>query len=634
MSWLTPLGFLGLLGLVALIIIYIIKPNFQNKIISSTYVWKKSLKYKKKKIPISNLRNILLFLCQVLIITITALILAQPFLKDDEGTNGEDAVIIIDASASMLAESAGSTRFERTIDQVSAYVDELFEEEKRVSVIVASEKSYFVVQQADVESSASVKSALNSLLNVDEPPYTLGNPDIDGAMKLAEEITAYTANSEVVLYTDSNYIDKGKVRVVNVADSLDWNAAILDVRAKLVENQYVFEIDVACYGSNSDIDVYVDFYGVNAEESNLSFRIPARCSDDEITTLVFSVDEEEATEVISIYEYNYVHVYHSETDSLTQDNSFYLYGGKRPVFKIQYYSYLPNNYFSSALMVLRNQLGDYWDIEIDEVKYEEVPETEGYDMYIFEHVMPSTIPTDGIVILSNPDRLPSSSGIQLGKNYYSSSGAELPLEEGDPHPIMNNVNPENITVTMFTEVANSDEYIPLMYCQGYPVAMVKDDPEAKVVVMTFSHNFSNFAVTPDFPVFMYNIVDYFAPQTLDGFVFDVNETVELNSRSEELNVVGPGVDVTLESFPQTMKLTNTGVYTATQELLSGDPLIESFFVKLPESESDINNEIDTLSNPYFYQETETTDTDLLLYFAIALVALLFIEWWLKSREQI
>ena len=38
MSFLTPLGFLGFLGVLALIIIYIIKPNFQNKIISSTQV--------------------------------------------------------------------------------------------------------------------------------------------------------------------------------------------------------------------------------------------------------------------------------------------------------------------------------------------------------------------------------------------------------------------------------------------------------------------------------------------------------------------------------------------------------------------------------------------------------------------
>ena len=53
MTLLTPLGLIGLLGVVALIIIYIIKPNFQQKFISSTYVWKLSLKYRKKKIPAS-----------------------------------------------------------------------------------------------------------------------------------------------------------------------------------------------------------------------------------------------------------------------------------------------------------------------------------------------------------------------------------------------------------------------------------------------------------------------------------------------------------------------------------------------------------------------------------------------------
>ena len=48
MSLLTPIGLLGFIGLVILFIIYIIKPNYQNKIISSTYVWTLSLKYRKK----------------------------------------------------------------------------------------------------------------------------------------------------------------------------------------------------------------------------------------------------------------------------------------------------------------------------------------------------------------------------------------------------------------------------------------------------------------------------------------------------------------------------------------------------------------------------------------------------------
>lgn len=634
MRWLTPLGFLGLIGLIALIIIYIIKPNFQNKIISSTFIWKRSLKYKRKKIPISKLRNILLFICQVLIITGASLILAQPFLRDQDASNGEEAVLIIDASASMLSESGGITRFERAVTEASTLVDELFEDEKRVSIIVASDKAYFLAQQATVDSATDIKASLEALLDISDPGYTYATPDIDGAIKLAEEITAYTANTKVTLYTDSTYYNKGKVDVVNVSDTSDWNAAILDVRSKIVENMYVFEVDVACYGKDTDVDVSVDFYGVNFEESNISYQVRARCSNDEVQTIIFSADTSIATEVTDIYQFDYVHAYISEYDSLSLDNNFYLYGGKRPVFKIQYHSAYPNNYFTSALLVLRNALSNYWDIEITEVKPKETPATEGFDLYIFEHQMPSTIPTDGIVMFSDPDQLPASSGIKLGKTYTSSGAQQIPLEPGDAHPIMNNINPENITVTRFIDIVNNDDFTPLMYVEDHPVMMVKNDPDAKIVVMAFSHNFSNLAIKPEFPLLMLNIVKYFAPQTLDGFVFDINESVNLNARGEALNVVGPGIDTDFEELPASMQLTETGVYTVTQDLLSGEVLIENFYVKLSAEESNINQKIDELANPYYYQEPDLSDMDLLLYFAIALVALLFIEWWLKSREQI
>ena len=84
MSWLTPLGFLGFIGLLILLLIYILKPNYQIKFISTTHVWRLSLKYRKKKLPISKLRNMLLILCQILIISACAFILAQPFIDYED----------------------------------------------------------------------------------------------------------------------------------------------------------------------------------------------------------------------------------------------------------------------------------------------------------------------------------------------------------------------------------------------------------------------------------------------------------------------------------------------------------------------------------------------------------------------
>lgn len=63
MNWLVPLGFLGLLGLLALLLIYLIKPNFQKKSVSSTYVWKLSFRFQKKRNPITRVQDILLLIC-------------------------------------------------------------------------------------------------------------------------------------------------------------------------------------------------------------------------------------------------------------------------------------------------------------------------------------------------------------------------------------------------------------------------------------------------------------------------------------------------------------------------------------------------------------------------------------------
>ena len=113
MSLLAPLGLLGLLAVAVLIFIYIIKPNYQQKIVSSTYIWKRSLKYRKKRVPVSRLRNILIFLCQMLVLASFAMLLARPVIPYVAETPKNEKVIILDASAGMRVSTGGETRFER-----------------------------------------------------------------------------------------------------------------------------------------------------------------------------------------------------------------------------------------------------------------------------------------------------------------------------------------------------------------------------------------------------------------------------------------------------------------------------------------------------------------------------------------
>ena len=649
MTWLAPLGFLGLIGLIALIIIYIIKPNYQNKIISTTYIWKLSLKLRKKQIPLSKLRNIILFICQVLAICTLAFILARPVIAAEKEETISEKIVIIDASASMLTENGEDSRFERAVESVRTLADEIFQGEGRITVILAAEKANILVSGVSSNNKDTLYDALDALIDPSEKsPVTFGKGDISGAIKLAEETTAVNPEAEVLMYTDTTYIDAGKVVIKDIKDPSEWNASILDVRSTIDDNYYRFEVDVACYGgTDADIEVYIDVYGTNADEVSVHLSAVARCIGGETTTLVFakkpeSIDEENGDpsafetidQYMDIYSYKYATIRIEENDSFNHDNTFELYGGEKPSLRIQYASSSPNNFFSTALLVLRDSLSKRWNVEFVEIKEKEEPANEGFDFYIFEHTIPKTLPEDGVVILANPDSIPSVAGIRLGK-IFETGGQEAHLEaEESDSPLMKGITAENITVTKFTEITNADGYTPLMSVGGYDVVMAKNEFDQKIAVMSFSLNYSNFSMLLDFPLFMYNLFEFYSPSTLTEYVFEINEEVLLNARSQLLTVTDKyGNETELTEFPGTMQLKTPGTYEVTQTPISGEAVTEKFFVKMPETECNIAEEIDSLTNPYFAVKEEKADFDLLLYFALALVALLFVEWWLQSREQ-
>ena len=267
MSWLTPLGFLGLIGIIVLIIIYIIKSNYQQKFISSTFVWKLSLRYRRKRIPINKLRNILLFLCQILIITACALILAQPIIDLDNSDNKPEKIVIIESSANMMTtithdSGETETRFERAVSQVKELTNETYEDDGLVTVIIAGAKASYIAQRLGSDMGADLQAQLDSL-KADN--YSVA--DIDGAMLLAEKVLEENPKGDVILYTGTEYLNKGNVNVVNVSAEEEWNAAILDARATIEENLYVFTVDLMCYNQSDRVVVNCIISGVNGDEN-------------------------------------------------------------------------------------------------------------------------------------------------------------------------------------------------------------------------------------------------------------------------------------------------------------------------------------------------------------------------------
>lgn len=639
MSWITPLGFLGLLGIAVLILIYILKPNYQQKIVSSTHVWKLSLKYRKKRIPINKFRNLLIFLCQLLIITACAFLLAQPIIKAEEPVHFDEKVAVIDGSASMLASYDNETRFSRAVGQVKELAEETMAQGGVMTVILAGKEATFVAQRLGADAQEELYAAIDALAGK-ETQCTYGVADVDGAMRLAEEVLRENEEVDILLYSATNYIDKGSVewKDVSVRDeegnSLEWNAAILNGVSSLEDNYYVFTVDVACYGRSSDLMVYCTVYGANGTPNAVEqMNSYVRCDSDETQTVEFKTKDLGK----NIYSYDYVHIRFWEnnssefSDSFVYDDQFFLYGGTKQDLKMEYCSSLANTFFGGIAMDLRDILRSRWDIDYTEIQTG-IPEIEGYDVYIFEHTMPETMPTDGMVILVDPDKAPEGSGLVIEEESQTFS-EYLYLTPGDENPITSGFAIDELFVTEYRRVTYSEGYQPLIYCGGDPVLLIKNDMNAKIAVLALNVNSSNASMAWEFSVLMLRLLNYFLPSTITDYSFEVDETVTLNARGPVLNVSGPGANVKFESFPAELSLSVPGTYTLTQTILRGTEVTDYFYVKIPASESNILREYDSLAAPFIERQPKPVDEKLLIYFASALVALLFAEWWLQSKEN-
>ncbi len=670
MKLLLPLGLLGLLGVLALIIIYIVRPNYETKHVNSTYVWQLSLNYRKKRLPASKLRNILLFVCQLLILTAMAMILAKPAVVYETVGDENELIAVIDSSMSMFTASEdGNTRFSRAIDKALEECTAVLGAGGKVSVILADDEPSYLYQRVSAEETAALADDLNKLRgdgSVNEVRCSYGTSDLDKAMELSEVVLAANPYARISVFTDKSYqYVPENINIVSVAGEGDWNVGILNASAELDDGFYQITVQIACYGDSREVDLNLLVYGANAIDADRGgtdlepITETLFCDDGEVKTVIFRYEEGTDTDDIKycpltlnqrFYTFKSIELYVDENDSLKFDDGFYIYGGLKEVVRVQYASDggIPadpsqdsvgaNPFVNAVLPVMKEAFSSRWDIQITEVRQGDAPATEGFDVYIFEHSMPKELPKDGVVFLFDPLSAPVGSDITLQRDVKLSTRQKLAAETTD-HPVMRNVMASNIEITRYQQLGHSGDsgYEVLMTCRGAPVLLVRNDQGVKTAVMAFSVHNANLVMLPEWVILMYNLFDYFLPSTVIGNNFEVNEKIEVNARgprttvSSEQGAIEP---FELDEFPATLSFQIAGTYTFdVNTYFAKQAPTQKIYVQPPEEESNIFSVEDSLENPFTDRETIDIFDDLLIWFAAALVALLFVEWAVHSLEK-
>ena len=300
---------------------------------------------------------------------------------------------------------------------------------------------------------------------------------------------------------------------------------------------------------------------------------------------------------------------------------------------MQYYSSDPNSFYFLAFNIMKDEMKMNRTITFEQAGYDEDAELKGYDIYIYEHSFPkdvvqSGLPSDGLVIISDPDMTVSGMDVRLGKRVQLNGLTSMTL--GDPHPLTDVMNASRIGVTAYTTVNNySDAYTPLIFCQGSPMILARNTPTHKTVVMPFNINRSSF-FTWDFIISLYNVLNYYMPVTTDRCLYEVGESAKIMCKGSDLTVTDPeGNDTVLNTFPEQFALKGYGSYTVTTKFdMKRDDEVRRLFVKVPSECSSIFNVSDynAVINRVVYGEVTT---DLFVYVAAALLVLLVLEWLLQ-----
>lgn len=619
MEILAPLGLLALLGIVALIIIYIIKPRYQKKKISSTFVWKLSLKYRKRKIPLQWLQKSLLLFIQICVLGLMTVVLMEPATK----VMGKDAekAIILDTSYSMQASNGGESRFNRALKQLEKDLDNVSEENKLTIILGGNEPSYLVRRESSI---SSIKYALSNL------ECTYEECNFEGSLELANTVIDENPSTMVYFYTDCQYSNAGYVNVIDFSKN-EWNVALTKVNKTFENGEYIFETAVTSYNKDASLNIalYIDGQFKTAQNVNL-------LSNNE-QTVTFANQN-----IINYTDFKLEILTDSNQkleDSLLDDNTYYEQNHDNIVHSVELVG-KSNTFMSSSLKSCGN-VDIFLPKEEKEIVYKDK------ELYVFDSYVPKKLPEDGIIWFINPTSAIPNINLTIGNTIsgdFTFSGNNNLSDDGKE--IMKFISPSSITATQYTQITNYQDFEVLMECNNSPVLLLGKYLNARIVILATDLHFTNLPITMNLVLLINNLFKNTIKDTIEKGVYNVGDVVTINAKvlTSEL-YFNNKIEMNEINYQNEINVTvdEPGIFEIKQVLNNGKVIIDKMFVKTPENESNFRYTVDQLAvEKYVNLELGIEGTpgansfdysSLVVYFAIALLVLVIIEWVVQYREQ-
>lgn len=626
MSFQFPLGLLGLIGIPVLILIYIIKSQYTEQTIASTYIWRLSEKFLKKRKPVSKLTGILKLLLQILAVIAVSLLIAHPVFTIPHSAN--DIFFILDCSASMnMTTDGGATRFERAQQRINKIIDQS-RGGSTYSLVYAGETTDMAFE--DVRDKAQAKSDVSAL------KAGWCNADCSSAVVFAQKY--FTDNNSAIVYlvTDKPY-ETQNIRLIDVSGG-ESNYAFTEYGYEYTSAGVRGTGKVISYSSDATLTVKMTLGGA-AEEGDLSY---------ETTVETTGGDEAEFFIQADVSSFTSLRLSIVDNDALKEDNEVVLFDAA----KAQARRVLLVNKSTDGTYI-KNAIASAGGAAVDEVTPEKfsLDTHKGYGMYVFNCTAPKELPKNAAIWLVNA--VDGSGDTATGISYRDTC---VPADATGPESyyvpkystgtsarekqLLKGITENDFAIRQYARYGVPTHYASLIKVGGDTVvAAGLNENNDRQTVFAFAIGDTNFGMQSNFLALVRNLMNYSFPSVLEETTYTCGDVMNVNviSGCESIVVTSPsGKSTTLDTVDHDVcgvQLSETGTYTLTVKVAGVEDTVLFAYACVPEEESGIPEAgymalAGEKSNEYsdgFY--------DKLLPFFILIAAFMLADWGLYCYEQ-
>lgn len=483
------LGLLPLLGLI--ILMYMLKQQHEEMEISSLYLWKKVLAQSEVKKPWQKLKNNILMLMQLMAAFLIILALSNPFITRGIALGG-NIIIVIDRSGSMNAYHEGRTRLD--IAKSMAQKAIVQSDNSSVFTLISIDKT------ANVEFSG-VKDKNEAIRAVEALEKTNMSGNIKDHLSLIKAVYKQFESANVLIYTDEEVALEDMNGEVVALGGYGSNVGIGHISYSHDSDGYTVLVRL----ENTSQEPEKRELALYGENKLLKLKNVELAPGESSSVLFEAIDEG----------YKYLSAELTEEDALQEDNRAYLVLESTEPKSVLL--------FSEKNIFVEKALSSIEGLEV--YKTDDVNITaNGYDLYIFDGIMPNKLPNDGSLFFINTDR----------ENPYIEPGETIEGGKADVirHDLNRNIDGFSFYLGKMRNLEKPYWADALIKVGNNTAAGAGVYEGRKIAYMAFDIHDSDFPLDASFPIFMYNMAAYLTDMEEQGKSFYFSgETIPLNFMS-------------------------------------------------------------------------------------------------------